>query len=481
MIKTKIKVALQLASDTEELFIGSGCISKISDLLKRHFPGATITVVADDNTFIAAGRLVNNKLKSDGINVTEQFVFPGLPILHADYRHVDILREFLIKNKSVAVAVGSGTINDIVKLASQESGRKYTVVPTAASVDGYSAYGAAILRGGFKETIKCAAPLAIIADTQILKLAPAEMTAAGYADLLGKITAGADWIIADSIGLEPIDPTSWNMVQQDLRKWTNRPKNQSKSNSRAFEYLFEGLTMSGLAMQAYRSSRPASGTEHHFSHIWEMQNLEKDGALVSHGFKVGIGTLAATAMMETIFAKKAEWLDIGFACSKYPSKQERENQIRKAFATTLIDQDTCKGKIVRRPNGDDIVTCHCMGEPIINQASGRVLDKIIATSLSKYLSKDRLRDRLTVIRSVWNDLQFKIRNQLLPYSKLREMLANANCPITPDKINISRERLKDTFFLAQMIRERYTVLDLAFELGCFKDCVEEIFSSGVYF
>ena len=204
MDKAKIKSAIKLAMDTKDCLIGIGCIFQIPEIFKKHFSDARMVVVADDNTFKAAGRLINDKLKSAGFDVITPFVFPGKPILHADYRHVERLKEFLINYNAIAIAVGSGTINDIAKLASYQSNRKYMSAPTAASVDGYSAYGASISVNGLKQTIECAAPFVIVADTQVLQSAPAEMTAAGYADLLGKITAGADWIIADSVNAEAI-------------------------------------------------------------------------------------------------------------------------------------------------------------------------------------------------------------------------------------------------------------------------------------
>ena len=480
MDKTKIERALQSATDTKEFLIDSGSILNIPDIFKKHFPDSKVTIVADDNTYMAAGRVINDKLKSAGLHVIKQFVFPGLPMLHADYKHVENLRKFLIKHDAIAVAVGSGTINDIVKLASQESNQKYIVAPTAASVDGYSAFGASILMNGFKQTIKCAAPLAIVADIQILKNAPPEMTAAGYADLLGKITAGADWIISDSIDVEDIGTTSWKMVQKDLRKWISQPKKLLKGDSQAIENLFEGLIMSGLAMQTQRSSRPASGTEHLFSHTWEMQNLKKDGIPISHGFKVGIGTLAASAIMETIFSKEIKSIDIDNACVKYPSLEEREKQVRNAFSGTMIGNRNGDGWADSQSNEGKQNGGHRIGRRIVDQTGDGVVDMIVATSLAKHLTKERLRDRLKLIRSQWNDMRLKVRNQLLPFSELKEMLASTNCPITPDQINLSREQVKETFFLAQMIRERYTVLDLAYELGWLEDCVEETFSSGAY-
>ena len=178
MDKAKIKNAVKSATDTADCLIGPGCIYQIPAIFKMHFPNAKAVVVADDNTFEAAGKVVNDHLKSGGFDVLNPFVFPGRPMLHADYRHVETLREFLIKHDTIAVAVGSGTINDIVKLASQESGRKYIVAPTAASVDGYSAFGASISVNGLKQTLECPAPLVIVADTQVLQKAPPEMNSA---------------------------------------------------------------------------------------------------------------------------------------------------------------------------------------------------------------------------------------------------------------------------------------------------------------
>lgn len=478
--KTKIKNAIKSATDTAECLIGPGCTYQIPAIFKNYFQGANPVVVADDNTFAAAGRLINDKLNSAGFDVVNPFVLPGKPMLHADYRHVEALRDFLIKHDAVAIAVGSGTINDIVKLASHESSRKYMVAPTAASIDGYSAYGASISINGLKQTLTCAAPLVIVADTRILQKAPPEMTAAGYADLLGKFTAGADWIIADCIDVEAIGLTSWQMVHTDLRQWTSQPEKLSKGDRQAIEHLFEGLIMTGLAMQTQKSSRPASGAEHLFSHAWEMQNLAKNGVPISHGFKVGIGTLAACALMEAIFAKNIDRLDIDSACSKYPGAAEREKQVRDAFCETPISIRSSGRSAESRLDSDRPVGSLSIARRMIEHSGEGIVTGIIAVSRSKQLTENSLRDRLGLIKSRWNDMRSKVSDQLLPYFELKARLARAKCPITPDQINLSREQVKETFFLAQMIRERYTVLDLAYEMGWLEDCVQEIYLSDAY-
>ncbi len=204
--------------------------------------------------------------------------------------------------------------------------------------------------------------------------------------------------------------------------------------------------MSGLAMQAMQKSRPASGTEHLFSHYWEMRHLEIEGVPVSHGFKVSIGTLAATALMETLFARDIGSLDVDARLSAYPSHVERERAVRSTFE----------------------------GDP------GGMVEQIVSACLSKHLSREQLRERLQLIAERWYTITEKVRSQILPYDRIRESLHTAGCPVEPGRIGLTRDQVRETFVLAQMIRPRYTVMDLAYELGWLEECVDEIFSSPAY-
>ena len=102
------------------------------------------------------------------------------------------------------------------------------------------------------------------------------LTAAGYADLAAKVTAGADWIMADALGAEPIDAQAWRIVQSGLREALSEPAGAQRGEARAVTRLTEGLVLAGLAMQWAKSSRPASGAEHQFSHLWDMQREVHD-------------------------------------------------------------------------------------------------------------------------------------------------------------------------------------------------------------
>ncbi|MDY0093711.1 MAG: sn-glycerol-1-phosphate dehydrogenase [Candidatus Vecturithrix sp.] len=446
MKSTRIQDALQAASETEAFISGPGCRTQTPAAFQQYFPEAIALVVADEITFDVAGKELNERLQQTGVQALEPFVFPGKPVLHADYLYIARLRDFLQNYPhAIPIAVGSGTINDLVKRASYEVNRRYMVLATAASVDGYSSFGAAINQEGFKKTLECPAPSVIVADTEILRDAPAEMTAAGYADLLSKVPAGADWIIADFVGVDPILPAIWDMVQTDLRTWVQTPEQLKTGDEQAFAYLFEGLTMSGFAMQACRKSRPASGADHLFSHIWEMQHhRDVNGEPISHGFQVAIGTLASTALIEVVFARDLTQVEIESVCERWKSWEARKAEIYQQFRDTPI------------------------------------LDRVLDESQAKYLSRAELRARLQLLKTHWESLRKNIATQIIPYQQLKQMLVTADCPVTPEHIHLSRERVQQTYFLAQMIRNRYTILDLAYELNWLEKGVEEIMASEIY-
>ena len=90
-------------------------------------------------------------------------------------------------------------------------------------MDGYTAFGASITFEGSKQTFDCPAPIGVAADLEVIAAAPEGLNASGYADLVAKCPAGADWILADGLGIDPIDPANWEMVQTRLRYWMADP------------------------------------------------------------------------------------------------------------------------------------------------------------------------------------------------------------------------------------------------------------------
>ena len=446
MNEKRISSALQEATDTEKVTIGSGVLASIGDLFGEVFGDRPAIVVADENTFAIAGEEVQRHLGGTGRDLIEPYVFPGEPTLYAEYGNIEKLVDAMGRHEAVPVAVGSGTLNDIVKRASHECGRPYLCVATAASMDGYTAFGASIEKDGLKQTLACSAPKALLADLDLLVNAPPDMTASGYADLLGKVTSGADWLVADALGVEGIDPRGWSLVQDHLREWTGEPARLREGDPRATGNLIEGLVMSGLGMQYYQSSRTASGAEHQFSHLWEMEGLGHgeghEGPPLSHGFKVGVGSVAIAALYERMLERDLGDVDVERVSRAWPSRDDVGRSVRAAHTIP----DLKRGAVEQ--------------------------------SLAKYVTPEELAERLELLREVWPELRGRLTDQLMPAARIREMLRAAGCPTRPDEIGLGWEELKATYARARTIRKRYTVLDLAAESGVFDDCVEELFAPG---
>ena len=311
-------------------------------------------------------------------------------------------------------------------------------------MDGYTAYGASVSKDGNKQTFNCPAPLGMIFDPTFAIQAPEGMSASGYADLIAKIPAGADWMLADTVGAEAIDQFGWDLVQDGLRESLSAPAAVHAGDVEMTEKLSEGLLMSGFAMQAIQSSRPASGTEHQFSHCWDMENLAyPNGKHVSHGFKVGIGTLASTASLEFLLEKDIENIDVDKCVAAWKSWDETEAEIREIFA----------------------------GKP------GHLARGLEETK-GKYVDKEGLRKQLEALKAAWPELKEKIRSQIIPLSEVYEDLKLVGAPYEPEMICVDRARMRKTFSYIPYMRSRFTNIDIVYRLGLMPELTERLFGKG---
>ena len=441
----EIENILKRVRDTKALEFGVGAMKKIPAMFKNLFPGKTAVVVADRITYDIAGETICGYLNDAGINTDHPFVFTD-PGLCAEWSYLEQLESYLKERDVIAVAVGLGVINDLTKLASSHLGRRYIIVGTAASMDGYTSYGASITYHGNKQTFDCPAPLGMVMDPAVAAKAPAGITASGYGDLIAKIPSGADWMIADVVGSESIDPFAFSLVQKNLRDALSDPDAVAAGDVVAVGKLAYELIMSGFAMQSILSSRPASGAEHLFSHYWDMEGLCYNCRHVPHGFSVAIGTLVSVACMEYLLSKDFTRIDIDAAVAKWPEWEDMERHIREVFE----------------------------GMPD-HLARGLVESK------SKYVSRDVIRKQLMAVRDNWPELSDKIRNQILPFNVVRDCLKRAGAPYEPEMIGVSHEKLRKTFRAIPFMRDRFTGIDLIYRAGLMDEVESFLFGKdGIY-
>ncbi len=442
--ESPLQAALADATDTRVIVTGTDVLGQTGAVFTEVFAaGSPAQLVADENTWAVAGEQVRASLQQAGVELAEPLVLPAVPTVYAGYENVERAREHLRTRDGVAVVVGSGTLNDLVKLASAELERPYLVVATAASMDGYAAYGASITVDGFKITRYCPAPVAVVADHRVLAAAPGRLTATGVGDLIEKVPAGADWILADALGVEPITDRVWQLVQGPLRASIADPDALAAGEVAAISRLADGLLMSGLAMQANQSSRPASGAGHQFSHLWEMEGLGLDWEPpLSHGMKVGLGTISLCALYEVLLRRDLSALDVEAAVAAWPSWEQTEAGVR----------------------GADLPAA--------------VTEAAVAQVREKYVGAEALRARLQALVERWPVLAERLRAQLLPAADIEHRLQVVGAVTHPAQIGVDLDRFRSTYTRARLIRSRYTLLDVLAEANLLEECVAELFAPG---
>ena len=247
----------------DDMIIEKGAIKRLPQIMKdRYSQYKKIAMLCDDNTYLAAGKTVEELLP--GI-ITIRLDSKNL---HADEHGVEAAEKQLkeYKNIDFMIAVGSGTIHDITRYHAYEKKIPFLSVPTAASVDGFVSTVAAMTWHGFKKSFTAVAPCFVLADSEIFSKAPLRLTASGVGDLLGKYTALCDWKIAHIITGEYICDKVVDMEYEVLKDLCANLDGIGSQNIEAYENLMYGLLLSGIAMQMIGNSRPASGAEHHMSH-----------------------------------------------------------------------------------------------------------------------------------------------------------------------------------------------------------------------
>ena len=429
-----IAKAVYNSANVAEVLVARGALAQSGALYLRHFNGPAC-LIADQNTWAAAGKDVAAAFQSAGI-AFRTYVLPAKPQPKPSVELADVLIEVLTKDDSTPVSIGSGVINDLVKYAAFTLGRPYLCIATACSMDGYTSGGAPLSDKGFKKTIPCKPARALLADLNVLCAAPPAMTGWGYGDLAGKVPAGGDWIIADALGIEPIDDVAWPMVQNGLNHWLGQPKLIRSGDPLVIEGLFTGLTLVGLAMEAHGSSRPASGADHQIAHLWEMADLQWNGERVSHGACVSVGCVAVLRLYDWLCGQNLRYLDPAAIVAAAPDMARKQADILAAFGP------------------------------------GEIASRAIEETRAKHIEPEAHRARLDHLIEIWPPIRRVLRGRLTEAPTMVAMLHQAGAPAEASEIGIDRITLRATILNARYLRSRYTVLDLLDETGLLTAAVD---------
>ena len=281
----------------EELLVGKGVINKLP-LLVQKYNSKKAFIIADVNTYAVAGEIVTKLLKENDIEYSE-YIFKDTH-LEPDEKAVGSAIMHFDNKCDVIIAIGSGVINDISKILASISGKKYIIVATAPSMDGYASESSSMSMDGVKVSLASKCADAIIGDVDILKTAPDNMLRSGMGDMIAKYISICEWRIANIITGEYYCEEVAQLIREALKSCTDNAQALLNRDETAILAVFEGLVKGGIAMAYAGVSRPASGVEHYLSHIWDMRGLEFGTAVDFHGIQCAIGTYIAAKLYEKI-------------------------------------------------------------------------------------------------------------------------------------------------------------------------------------
>lgn len=292
--------------DIQAIRVGSGVIQELPGIL-RDLGASHIFLVADNYTFEAAGRQVEQLLDQAGLPYHKRVFQTETPLVPNEYALGSVLAA-MTSQDDMLLAVGSGTLNDVTKYVSARTGIPYVIAATAPSMDGYASTVAPTILDGFKTTLPAVYPAAIVADVDILKDAPMPMLTAGFGDIIGKFTSLADWRLSHQLNGEYYCPEVAGVIEAAVETCAANAQALAQREPQAIQAVTEALILSGLAMGMVGVSRPASGAEHQMAHYWEMDALRRGEEHPLHGNAVGVGTVLAASLYEMA----AEYLPQGF-------------------------------------------------------------------------------------------------------------------------------------------------------------------------
>lgn len=429
---------------TRHIALGQGALEEaVPAWLAQERPGRIDIVVCDDHTWEAAGKRVFAALEAAGRSVRKAILDPrvGDDHLVCEDGVIAAVRTFLATSDELnPIAVGAGTINDIVKMASDQLERPYQVVPTAASMNGYTSTIAAVLSRGVKRTLPCHQPEAIFADIGVLCAAPHHLTAAGFGDLLSKPYSTSDWLLSHFVRGVPFEEGPAALLDGPFQALLEHAPQVGRAEAGGVSILMETLLISGFSMALAGSSAPASGGEHLVSHYWDMEQHCQEGPLVAlHGTQVGVATRLSAHLFERLIALEAD----------------------------AIAPDACAA---RRPDDAwlaDLETMH-------PQLTANVVDEVRDQLRIKQRHGDALRSELADLKARWPEVRQALAASLMPAARIEQALVEAGCADRASSIGVERERAVHTLRVCRHIRSRYVALDLLDDLGLLHDWAADV-------
>jgi len=274
-----------------EIIVGHKTTSQIADLCNRVSTGNSVLVVADKKTKKLSGNEITKILSKANYKVKEKIVSS------ATVEEVNRVIKYSGKHDvEILIGVGGGSVIDITKLAAYDLNKPFISVPTSAAHDGIASPRASLKhrKGSVSKTAK--SPTAILADTEIIAKAPYKMLASGCADVISNISAVMDWELAHRLKGEEYSSHAAVLAKTAAEMLIENSEDIRPDTEESAWLGVKAMIVSGVAMSVAGNTRPASGSEHMFSHMLDhlgpgIMLKGKRNKKPMHGEQCGVGAI----------------------------------------------------------------------------------------------------------------------------------------------------------------------------------------------
>jgi glycerol-1-phosphate dehydrogenase [NAD(P)+] len=384
----------------------------VDELVAMALPPCRVAVIDDVNTSESMGNQVFKALKSR-FAATHITLDKGVK---ADALTVDDIRR-RSEGYDAYIAVGSGTINDLCKYASFKDKKPYLVFPTAASMNGYVSANASISSNGFKHTLPAHMPKAVFCDYDVISTAPERLSKSGLGDSLARPTAQYDWLLSHLLLGTAYNDVPFALLKELEPQVFDAARGIATADRQSITALMQLLLLSGFGMVIANGSYPASQSEHMVAHAYDMMAHHAKvtpSYPTLHGEEIGVTTLAISRVQAQYIKHPPALKPLAFPADDMMQMIGHESAIT---AKALYDKK-CQA--------------------------------ITAASLSH-----------DTMQKKWDEIAGQLEAVMLPPAQIEAILKAADAPLAAEALKWDNELYHEATQHAHLMRDRFTVLDLA--------------------
>ncbi len=390
--------------DIREVVICQGAVKKIARLAKDY---QNIWIIADNNTYPLCGDYVVDALGNKGVSV---LILKSEGHLVPNEAAIEKMNKAITDDTDLIIGIGSGVMQDLCKYVSFEKGLPYFIIATAPSMDGYASVGSALIIDSMKVTYNAHVPQVIICDTEIMKDAPMDMIRAGYGDILGKFSCLNDWKLSHIVNDEYYCEYVADLTYEMLNRTKDLGQRLQNREPEAIQILAEALIGVGIAMAYVGNSRPASGSEHHLAHYFEIVGIVKNEPYFMHGTDVAYSAVYTQKLREKLLT-----MDMPREKSDH-NTEKWESEVKRIYHTA----------------SDGVIA--------------------LQNKLGWYNA-----DRNAVYRARWEEIK-KVLADTPSSDELVEYLDSVGLDIREFEKEYGEAKINDALFYAKDLKDRYSVL-----------------------